>query len=405
MLHADLYFSAPWSVRCPPRLFEQTLCRHTTKRRSRHRRRVRISASAATAAHAPDFTNTLGLSEWRPCEFCDHHAEKRPGSSSVPVGLTGTLRSSASALPLLPGCSAPRLSACSPSAPGSPDQTVYSSSLSGKRREQSVCTHKHTQIQQLTHGFISQNHPRWTADCYWLCDVSLMGALPQWPAPLSAAFYRPGPAPPTPTHTGSAHASDTLPLWYTDTSPPWCSRCWTSFWPLNARDSLPHGVGVEEIFFQLVCVVLLFLQNVIYWCGISASCIHGEKTCTFVDSDVRLLSHYCWSGWDLRVHVVSSALQSVSHLFLYCAPLAGDRGDQRGATQAVWISYVKGLRPGKCAANVVLETADVTGVWNWWWISKYTNCLLLFLKITAWLMQLSFSPQERTFTPYLKTRP
>lgn len=33
---------------------------------------------------------------------------------------------------------------------------------------------------------------------------------------------------------------------------------------LNACDSLPHGVGVEEIFFQLVCVVLLFLQNVIY---------------------------------------------------------------------------------------------------------------------------------------------
>lgn len=58
-----------------------------------------------------------------------------------------------------------------------------------------------------------------------------MEALPQWPALLSAAFYRPGPAPPTPTHTGSAHASYTLPLWlHTDTSPPWCSWCWTSFW-------------------------------------------------------------------------------------------------------------------------------------------------------------------------------
>lgn len=64
---------------------------------------------------------------------------------------------------------------------------------------------------------------------------------------------------------------------------------------------------------------------------------------------VRLQFHYCWSGWHSRVHVVSSALQSVSHLFLYCAPLTGDRGDQRGATQAGWISYIKGLRP----ANVV----------------------------------------------------
>lgn len=68
---------------------------------------------------------------------------------------------------------------------------------------------------------------------------------------------------------------------------------------LNTRDSLPHGIGVEEIFFQLVCVVLLFLQNVIYRCGISASCIQGEKTCTFVDSGVRLLSHYCSEGMTL----------------------------------------------------------------------------------------------------------
>lgn len=66
VLHADLCFSAPWSVRCPPRLFEQTLCRHTTKRRSRHRRRVRISASAATTALLRNSYDTRGLSEWRP---------------------------------------------------------------------------------------------------------------------------------------------------------------------------------------------------------------------------------------------------------------------------------------------------------------------------------------------------
>lgn len=201
-----------------------------------------------------------------------------------------------------------------------------------------------------------------------------MDALPQWPALLSAAFYRPGPAPPTPTHTGSAHASYTLPLWYTQTQVlhDAADVGHHSNHGLIARDSLPHGVGVEEIFFQLVCVVLLFLQNVIYWCGISASCVQGEKTCTFVASGVSRLSHYRWSGWHLRVHVVSSALQAVSHLFLYGAPLAGDRGDQWAA---VWISYIKGFRP----ANVVLETADVTGVWHWWWISKYSNCLGFFL--------------------------
>lgn len=29
-------------------------------------------------------------------------------------------------------------------------------------------------------------------------------------------------------------------------------------------DSLPHSVGVEKIFLQLVSIVLLFFQNVIY---------------------------------------------------------------------------------------------------------------------------------------------
>lgn len=33
VLHADLCFSAPWSVQCPPRLFVQTLCRRRHKQR------------------------------------------------------------------------------------------------------------------------------------------------------------------------------------------------------------------------------------------------------------------------------------------------------------------------------------------------------------------------------------
>lgn len=33
---------------------------------------------------------------------------------------------------------------------------------------------------------------------------------------------------------------------------------------LLTSDPLPHRVSVEEIFFQLVSIVLLFFQNVIY---------------------------------------------------------------------------------------------------------------------------------------------
>lgn len=42
-------------------------------------------------------------------------------------------------------------------------------------------------------------------------DELLKAALPQSPAPLSAAFYRPGPAPPAPARTGSTRVSCTLP--------------------------------------------------------------------------------------------------------------------------------------------------------------------------------------------------
>lgn len=206
--------------------------------------------------------------------FSDYHAKKCSLSkSTIHVDLTGTLRSSASALPLLPGCSAPKLPACSPSAPGSPDQIIYSSSPSRKRLEQSVCTH--TQIQDFTHGFVVQDYLRWMTVGG---DEPLQEALPQWPALLSAAFYRPGPAPPTPTHTGSSHVSCTLPLWFTHRE----KRLKFSIMHLMldiilTSEFLPHCIGVEKIFFQLVSIVFLFFQNVIYWCGISASCIQEDR--------------------------------------------------------------------------------------------------------------------------------
>lgn len=198
---------------------------------------VRISASAATAAHAPASKCTWypgTLSEWRP----------------VPKVLkVWFLRSSCRerSWKLLTSCWSYRHSAFFCFSAASPSWMFCSKAVSllslcswlswpnsllvipFREKTRTVCVP--TQIQQLTRGFMAQNHPRWTPDYYWLCDVSLMGALPQWPALLSAAFYRPGPAPPTPTHTGSAHASYTLPWWYTQTSPPWCSWCWTSFWP------------------------------------------------------------------------------------------------------------------------------------------------------------------------------
>lgn len=31
---------------------------------------------------------------------------------------------------------------------------------------------------------------------------------------------------------------------------------------------LPDSLGVEEVFFQLICIVLFLLQNVIYGCSI-----------------------------------------------------------------------------------------------------------------------------------------
>lgn len=37
---------------------------------------------------------------------------------------------------------------------------------------------------------------------------------------------------------------------------------------------LPHSVSVEEVFFKLVCIVLLFLQNVVNRCSIS---VHIQK--------------------------------------------------------------------------------------------------------------------------------
>lgn len=109
-------------------------------------------------------------------------------------------------------------------------------------------------------------------------DEPLKEALPQWPALLSAAFYRPGPAPPTPTHTGSSHASCTLPLWFTHRE----KRLKFSIMHLMldiilTSEFLPHCIGVEKIFFQLVSIVFLFFQNVIYWCGISASCIQEDR--------------------------------------------------------------------------------------------------------------------------------
>lgn len=214
--------------------------------------------------------------------FSDYHAKKCSLSkSTIHVDLTGTLRSSASALPLLPGCSAPKLPACSPSAPGSPDQIIYSSSPSRKRLEQSVRTHTNTGF----HTWIRCAGPS-QMNAWWCCeeamivggDEPLKEALPQWPALLSAAFYRPGPAPPTPTHTGSSHVSCTLPLWFTHRE----KRLKFSIMHLMldiilTSEFLPHCIGVEKIFFQLVSIVFLFFQNVIYWCGISASCIQEDR--------------------------------------------------------------------------------------------------------------------------------
>lgn len=232
MLRAGLCFSAPWSVQCPPRLFVQTLWRRHHKQREStdDTGDKEYLQTLRQLPFAPSFTFTcypLTLHQQRlimtvlkgaMTHFCDYHAKKCSLSKSTTrVDLTGTLRSSASALPLLPGCSAPRLPACSPSAPGSPDQIIYSSSPSRKRLEQSAYTHT------VFHPWV---HCAGTFQMHaWLCCAGAMTvggggeplkeALPQWAALLSAAFYRPGPVPPTPTHTGSTHVSCTLPLWFT----------------------------------------------------------------------------------------------------------------------------------------------------------------------------------------------
>lgn len=257
---------------------------------------VRISASAATAAHAPASKCTWypgTLSEWRPVPkvlkvwFLSHHAEKGPGSCSLPVDLTGTLRSSASALPLLPGCSAPRLSACSPSAPGSPDQTAYSSSLSGKRREQSVCPHRYSNSHMDSWCRTTPDEHLTITDCVMCLSwehypsdqlfflLLFIGQVLRRQLQLILDQLM------LPTHcpdgTRRQVLHDAADVGH------------HSDLGLNTRDSLPHGVGVEQIFFQLVCVVLLFLQNVIYWCGISTSCIQGEKRCEITEIAVPFL--------------------------------------------------------------------------------------------------------------------
>lgn len=38
--------------------------------------------------------------------------------------------------------------------------------------------------------------------------------------------------------------------------------------PLCIKHNLPDSISVEEIFFQLVCIVFFFLQNIIYWCSV-----------------------------------------------------------------------------------------------------------------------------------------
>lgn len=166
VLHADLCFFAPWSVRCPPRLFEQTLCRHTTKRRSRHRRRVRISASTATAAHAPasKFTWYPGtqwmrpvlkvLKGWFPRSSCRERSWKLLTSCWSYRHSAFFCFSAASPSWMFCSKAVSLLSLCSwLSWPNSLLVIPF------REKTRTVCAHTHThrQIQQLTHGFIVQN--------------------------------------------------------------------------------------------------------------------------------------------------------------------------------------------------------------------------------------------------------